>query len=120
MPFFLTVDTSLLIVEFGAGDVIVSNCVGESNEVLPMVLFGQSPVAYGVGGTVEHEPNDVLLLRFTNIESVEIVMGALQRVANTLRSAPVAALEDGAALWPDCGAEGGEVLEKGKAEDGDG
>jgi hypothetical protein len=84
MPLSINEARNMLVVEFGQGDIIVST-IKREGEQLPVVLFGVTDVPYQTGDMVETQPEEFLQFQFTNIESVEVVMSALQRLADSMR-----------------------------------
>jgi len=83
MPIAINQERDLLIVEFGQGDVIVS-CVSKEGALLPVVLFGLTDESHAVGDMVDTQPQEFLQFQFTSLLSVEVVMSALQRLAESM------------------------------------
>lgn len=83
MPIAINQERNLLIVEFGQGDIIVST-VRKEGEQLPVMLFGVTNADYKVGDMVETQPDEFLQFQFINLESVQVVQNAMQRLADAM------------------------------------
>ena len=83
MPFLMDRKNGLVVVEFGTGDVIVSNAKRQG-EMLPLLFFGKATEPANVGDRVTADPEDVLVFRFRTAQSAEVLIAALQRMVDEI------------------------------------